>query len=205
MFPTNSKLPKNFLSTLETLRSIATSAKNEGVKPFVVEAKKQIGLPKNNQSVELKKGETVEIKRETESTTYQINPEREKAHTLMVESEKLFVEKRTMELRERIETLKLEVTKLREVTPNLTTELEIASFQATDTKSYDNFVVKTLESIIEYFKSFRLAAEKSYVWLHHVNKRRSRHKKGNVWAKNVEESGAMYLRSGEHSSQRSAV
>jgi Domain of unknown function (DUF5660) len=205
MFPTNSKIPKNFLSTLETLRSIATNAKNEGIKPFIVEAKKQIGLPVSQQSGELKKGETIEIKRESSSSSYEFNPEREKARTVMVENERLFVEKRTVELRERIETLKVEVTRLREVTPNITTELEIASFQATDTKSYDRFVLKTLESIIEYFKSFRLAAEKSYIWLQHVNKRRSKHKRGNVWAKNVEENGSMYLRSGEHSSQRSAV
>lgn len=118
----------------------------------------------------------------------------------LLEEERILVERKGRELKLQIEAIKVEVVKLAKSTPQLSQELEVASFQATSSVStYELFF---LQQLFLFIKSFREHIEDAHVWLGSVN---ARAKKKNVWGANYKKYGAKYLLSLEHYNSRSSA
>lgn len=186
-----------FTNTVESLRDFS-----EGV---ATDAMEQIfhhpPRIKRSFSGEIMPGESIEIK-EVFSGKREVQEKEEKKLRIereLLEEEKVLVEKRTRELQLQISAIHEEILKLASVTPKLSREVEIASFQApADPSSYQLYF---LERILQFIKDFRENIEEANVWLMVANQRSQ---KKNMWGKHYKKHGAKYLLSGEHYLTRSA-
>lgn len=194
------------LSSIETLRD--SSPENSPsfhetiLKPFTQEFISQITGKRIRYQGEILPGETLEMRNiysgkqsEVDNLKSQLRLEKR------LRSEEMnLVSKRSQELRVQIEAIKNEVSKLARVTPNLSREVEIASFQAPGNVSiYELFF---LQNLLSFLKSFRERIEQAHVWLYAVN---TRARKKNVWGANYKKYGSKYLLSGEHYLQRASA
>ncbi len=116
----------------------------------------------------------------------------------LFQEEKLFVQKRTNELKMQLKVLTDEVILLAKSTQNLSTEVQLASMQATaEPGVYHLFF---FERIVEFIRSFRSKIDDATLWMGTANKRAE---KKNYWAK-YKKHGGKFLLSADHYLTRSA-
>ena len=197
-------LTKNPLELLrEGTREVTEIGRRELVDPMAREFLDQLLSRKRKTfSGELSRGDTLDMKEVTigvraqkEKHAQQIAFERQ-----LLEEERILVERKGAELSLQINAIHAEVMKVAQLTPNLSREIQIASFQApVHPDVYDKFF---LTRILEFILSFRKNIESAHEWLSTANGRAS---KKNVWGQNYKKHGAKYLLSGEHYSGRSAA
>lgn len=187
------KKSQSFPNPLESIR--------EGSMDFVRTAQNQIFGPRRNFSGEISQGSSIEFnqvlsgeQKEKEKLQKQLIYERR-----IRDEEKIYIERKTNELRLQIQSIHAELTKVAHETPQLVQEVQIASFQVpVDSSQYELYF---LERLFEFIKSFREKIHDASVWLHRTNKRAQ---KKNVWGTNYKKYGAKYLLSKEHYLSRSA-
>jgi len=199
MSDTKKGLYKNPLEALRELGWEAAQKVTEESSRFVKTAHEQISS--TTKSGEIMPGESLEMSEVTTVVeTQKKDEERLLLQRRLIEEDKVFVERRTNELRIQIQAIHEEVIKIAEVTPKLNQEIEIAAFQApADPSAYELYF---LERLFEYIRSFRKKIENACVWLEVSNKRA---RKRNVWGANFKKNGAKYLLSGEHYASRSSA
>lgn len=201
----NSGNRKPFVNPLEALRELGKetlrSVNEDLTAPIAKNIFEQV-TGSVQTSKEILPGQSTEI-----SSSPHINSEREdfyrKKYIIekqLREEDRIMVERRTGEIRIRIQTIHEEVFKISEVTPELSSEISIAAFHAAgDSSAYElNF----LENLFATVQDFRKRIEHARVWLHASNNRAG---KKNVWGANYKKHGAKYLLSGEHYVSRSAA
>jgi hypothetical protein len=196
------------VNPLEAIRDMGRTTGNvvgeELIKPMSQDFMRQIfGQGEQKFSSEFSPGESVEMKDVFSGNKDQGKSIEVKNQLLferrLFDEEKIFVEKRTNELRIQIQAIHEEILKLAKITPELSQEIEIAAIQAPGDPS--SFELSFLEHIFNFIKSFREKIEKAAVWMRACNHRA---KKKNAWGANYKKHGAKYLLSGEHYLQRSA-
>jgi hypothetical protein len=183
-------------------RSSIGVVNEELVKPTTDEFIRQIlGRPRKSYSGEIGRGESVEMKEVF--TGGQEGQENLKKQLLierrLIEEERVYVEKRTNELRLQIQAIHEEIVKLAQSTPKLAREVEIAAIQVPSSAS--SYELSFLKHIFKLIEDFRVNIEKASTWLAAIN---TRAQKKNVWGARYKKHGAKYLLSGEHYLTRSA-
>lgn len=116
----------------------------------------------------------------------------------LFQEERLFVQKRTNELKMQLKILTNEVLLLAKSTQNLSDEIQTASMQATAEPGIYHLVF--FERIVEYIRSFRSKIDDATLWMGASNKRAE---KKNYWSK-YKKHGGKYLLSADHYLTRSA-
>lgn len=112
--------------------------------------------------------------------------------------ERMLIQRRTNELRMQLKSLTEEVVLLAKSTQNLSSEVQIASMQATaEPGIYHLFF---FENIINFIRSFRSKIDDATLWMGATNKRAE---KKNYWAK-YKKHGSKFLLSADHYLTRSA-
>lgn len=194
-----------YKNPLEALREIGWEATNSArteASKFADSAVEQLLGKKNNFEGEIMPGQSVEMKDVIEGKESEENNAQQKliVERELREQDRIFVERRTNELKIQINAIHEEIIKIAEVTPNLNREVEIAAFQAPiEPSTYELYF---LERLFEFIKSFRKKIEDAYIWLEVANRRA---RKKNVWGQNLKKHGAKYLLSGEHYASRSSA
>lgn len=183
------------VNTLEVLRDLPAREK-----PFGGAASQLFGF-KRVASAEIEMGGSLEMSEllagkvdENKKLQQQVILERQ-----LREQEKVFVERKTNELKVQIEAIRAEVVKVAEATPRLAREIDNAAFAVNSAPS--EYELNFLQVLFEFIKSFRKRIESANEWLTISNRRAA---KKNAWGANYKKHGAKYLLSGEHYLQRSA-
>jgi hypothetical protein len=201
---TNSNKPPA-ANPLELLRDTGDTLKKDLIQPLPEEILKQIfgKTPSREKkfSGEIMPGQAVEMRdvyagksKDQENLSKMVHMEKR-----LREQDRVFVERRTQELRVQIQAIHEEIEKVVRITPQLTQEVEMAAFQAPGSPSL--YELYFLERIFDFIKSFRKKIENASVWLATANKKAQ---KKNKWGSNYKKHGAKYLLSGEHYVSRSA-
>lgn len=197
---------KSVVNPLELLRDSGKGAldsvKKDLLKPLPEEIAAQIfGRAPRKFSGEIQPGEALEMK-DVYSGNAQKNESLKKAFHLesrLLREEAELIERRTGELRVKIQAIHEEVAKAAKATVELSREVEIAAFQAPGSTS--EYELYFLERIFEFIRSYRKKIQNARVWLATANRRAA---KRNMWGQNYKSHGAKYLLSSEHYLQRSA-
>ncbi|OGM08793.1 hypothetical protein A2159_02160 [Candidatus Woesebacteria bacterium RBG_13_34_9] len=192
---------------LETFKDIGTSTasqmKREAANLSEDFMDQLLGIKRERKSFsgELIPGDTIEMN-ELFSGRYEEQQHLRKQIALerkLLEEEKIYIEKKTNELRMQLSTIREEILVIAQKTDNLSKETEIAAMQAPIEPGIYHVIF--FEKLLEFIKSFSKKIEEASVWLHSINKRAARK---NAWGANYKKHGAKYLLSGEHYLQRSA-
>lgn len=193
---------------LEVLRDTAKQTqktiKEELVKPLPQDIINQILARQKmqNRSGEVRAGENLRMNEV-------MSGQREKQEVLqrqlilerqLREQERVYVEKRTNELRLEIQAIHQEVIKIAAQTPNLSQEVEVAAIQAPIQPS--TYELNFLRHIFNVLKDINESINDSKKWLFIMNQKAA--KKGGTWVQNYKKNKGKYLLSGEHYLTRSA-
>lgn len=116
----------------------------------------------------------------------------------LFQEERIFVQKRTNELKMQLKMLTDEVLQLAKSTQNLSGEIQTASMQATIEPGIYHIVF--FERIVEFIRSFRGKIDDATLWMGSANKRAE---KKNYWSK-YKKHGGKFLLSADHYVSRSA-
>ncbi len=207
---TNSNNKQKFIkypNPLEALKDIGKSTTHQ-MKDEVIQIQNKffeqllgIRLPSQKRSGEIGPGETIRISEVLSEKQENLVKEKRKSEFIarLEREEKQLLERKTDELRIKIDALQKEILMVAKNTENLAEETEIAAMQViVDPSEYH---VTFFEKLWEFLRSFRKKIESASEWLHVLNKRSA---KKNAWAARYAKYGAKYLLSGEHYLQRSA-
>lgn len=116
----------------------------------------------------------------------------------LANDEKRLSQEKMQTLRNQLQAITIEITKLAASTGNLATETEIAMIEVP--KNPGIYHIIFFEKILEFLQSFRQKIDQASVWLRSTNKRAE---KKNYWSQ-YKKKGASFLLSPDHYLQRSA-
>jgi hypothetical protein len=121
--------------------------------------------------------------------------------TISVE-QSLFLNQHTQEIKNEIQDLRLEISKLIQSSQNLDQEIIQAVEQ--NIPQANEYQLSFLQRIKKLIISFRQEVDQSFLWMESLNHKKSR--KNSFWGnvRNKKNGGEQYLMSGEHSVSRSA-
>ncbi len=207
----NLNLPGNFKkrpAILEGLRDIGSnttqSIKEDLVggipKDFMNQFFGSTGMPKRQVSGEISAGEQLIVNDLYSGKHQKEHDERKQIffERTLLREERILVEKKTNELKIKLQQITDEIKVIAVTLPNTAEEIQTAQMQASvDPGIYH---INFFDKILEFLKNFRKNISHANNWMVSANRRAS---KKNYWGR-LKTGGAKYMLSGEHYSQRSA-